>query len=760
MTLSSGVQHRSTLERALADAARELGASWLGIVELALEGAPLTPRWLATSDGTAPDSAPGRDWFEKVATSTTTSIADASPALPSDCAFVPLAVAPALTSYPDTCLVLSPASCATNPRLAPVRDALQQLLSQERRIRLAEVVLGAIEQAADPIELSDREGRLFFVNRAWEQFTGYERTEALGATAARLFRDPESGNHDPHFYRFAMSELHAGRPWLGAITGRVNQGRHVFAEAHVAPFEAGIGAVRGHVAIRRDLSERSSRDLALISAHREFREVLTAITDGVCVLRGDLVYFTNAAFARILSRAEASLSGVRFIDLLHIDDQTHFELAHRSEVSRVRAIRADGSHRFIEISRAGAISFDGHSATILLVRDTTDYQLAQEELARAEKLAALGSLAAGVAHELNNPLAYVALNLELLRERSAEVLDAQELEALEEAIGGVSRMRDIAGELHTFSGRDLPGPPSAVEVSRAITSALNLVNNEIRQRATLRRDLEANVFALAREGQLVQVCVNLLVNAVHAIPTPSNREHVIEVTAKAVDGRVEIAISDTGVGIPDTALPHLFDPFATSKRRGEGSGLGLAICKRIIDELGGTIRVDSTLGQGTQVSIALPEARMPAGIDATPVRPRTRRPPGTVRLRILVVEDELPIARALQKLLDAHEVIRAADGNAAVALLEANQSYDCILCDLMMPGLSGAAFFGVLSERWPALARRVAIMTGGAVTPDCKEFLEGFQGPVLRKPFSLDAVQRCIAGVLSSGDSEPSARPA
>jgi nitrogen-specific signal transduction histidine kinase/CheY-like chemotaxis protein len=411
----------------------------------------------------------------------------------------------------------------------------------------------------------------------------------------------------------------------------------------------------------------------------------------------------------------------------------------------------------LEVSRAGEVSFEGLPATILLVRDTTDYQMAQEERARSEKLSALGSLAAGVAHEINNPLAYVALNLELLRESCGGVLTPQELEALEEAIGGVARMRDIAGELHAFSGRDPPGPPVPVDVSRAVSSALNLVNNEIRQRATLRRDLEPGAFALAREGQLVQVCVNLLVNAVHAIPTPSDREHVIDVTSRVGEGTVEIVISDTGVGIAQPALQRLFDPFATSKRRGEGAGLGLAICKRIIDDLGGSIRVDSALGVGTQVCVRLPEAPIPSAPEASPAPLRKRA--RTARLRILVVEDELPIARALEKLLHAHELVVASDGNAALALLEANARYDCILCDLMMPRLSGAAFCAALADRWPQLTARVAIITGGAITPDCREFLERFKGEVLRKPFSLDAAQQCIARVVASGG-EPSIPPA
>jgi PAS domain S-box-containing protein len=742
------VSFEERLQWQLDDASRALRAVWLGVAEIGFEQSPFAPRWLAASDGQPPAWVPELEQFESLVVqgpphaipldgSVTNPGGGGAPSF-----IVALDVHPRLLAHVDACLVIVAAVAPDASTLAELRGILEQGLSEWRTARMARTVLAAVEQAADPIELSDPEGRLFFINGAWQRFTGYRPDQALGATAGQLFRDPESSPHDPHFYRFAMAELHAGRPFLGALSGRVEGGRQVFAEAHVAPFQ--LGKLKAHIAIRRDLSDRSQRDLALLAAHREFRGVLAAITDGVCVLRGELVYFTNAAFARILGVEEAGLSGRRFLELIHPEDREHFERGHRTDVSRVRAVRAGGSARFVEISSAGEVSFEGHAATILLVRDTTDYQLAQEELSRAEKLSALGSLAAGVAHELNNPLAYVALNLDLLDRRGHKALGPPEREALTEAIEGVARMRQIAGELHTFSGRDEPGPPGPVDLSRAVTSALNLVNNAIRQRAVLIRELTPGLFALGREGQLVQVFVNLLVNAAHAIPTPSEREHTIVVrTQPGALGGVEVVVRDTGVGVPEQLLPILFAPFSTSKKRGEGSGLGLAICKRIIDELGGAIHVQSALGQGTTVTISLLAAPATPSATQTPTSARAQLP----RLRILVVEDELPIARALQRLLEGHEVTRAAHGKAALALLTSHASYDCILCDLMIPGLSGAEVYREAVARWPSLTNRFVFMTGGAVTPDCREFLDAFTGDVLWKPFTTEAVHQAVARV-------------
>ena len=289
----------------------------------------------------------------------------------------------------------------------------------------------------------------------------------LGLTVGEVFRDSKAPLHDAAFYQFTMAELHAGRPWMGAISGRARDGRKLFYEVNVAPFASPAQGFRGHVAIRRDLAHRSERDEALALAHHEFRAVLAAIPDGVVVLRDGRIYFANSAFQNIVRETERGVIGRAYVDFVHPDDREQFESEHHAHVTRVRLVPVEGPPRLVEISTAGEVSFEGKPAMILLSRDTTDYQLAREELSRAEKLSALGALSAGVAHELNNPLAYVALNLNLLNERVGESLTPSDREILDETIGGVKRMRDIAGELRTFSGKDGPGPAEPVERLRA-----------------------------------------------------------------------------------------------------------------------------------------------------------------------------------------------------------------------------------------------------------------------------------------------------
>jgi PAS domain S-box-containing protein len=739
----------------LVEARERLGVRWLGVAELPLPGSRRPAEWRAASEGALAELELAV--FEALA-GAAGELATGAPELAPlgeplashHAKVVPLAPEPQLRDGVDALLLVAYAGAEPDAELLrSLARCLERGLSVDRRERLTRAVFAAAEQTADAIELTDREGRLFYVNPAWQRLTGHASADVIGRTVGQVLRDPEAPLHDPAFYQFTMAELHAGRSWMGALAGRARDGTRIFTEVNVAPFA--LADLHGHVAIRRSLAHRLERDEALALAHHEFRAVLGAVTDGVCVLRDGRIYFANSAFTAIVQLSEAGVIGRAFADFIHGDDRAQFEEQHPG-VTRVRMLAEGGASRFVEISRAGEVSFEGKPATILFARDTTDYQLAREELSRAEKLSALGSLAAGVAHEINNPLAYVALNLELLGER-AEGLGEAEREALLEAIDGVTRMRAIVAELHTFSGSDRPGPPEPVDVTRAITSALNIAQNEIRHRAALVRDFEDGLFVLAREGRLVQVLVNVLVNAAQAIATPSIDDQRILVSSRSRARQiVEIAVSDTGAGIPAHVLPHLFAPFSTSKRRGEGSGLGLAISRRIVEGFGGQIRITSTVGKGTTVTIELPETRR-----APSLRPERRRKdapeaaPGP-RRHVLIVDDERSIARALRRILAGHDVTLAEDGQTALTLIETQPDFDVVLCDLMMPGLSGAQVYESACRKKPELVSRFIFMTGGAVTQASKEFLKSVEGSVLQKPFDPPAVVEAVEQVARKAE--------
>jgi PAS domain S-box-containing protein len=658
-------------------------------------------------------------------------------------AFVcPLDVRPEFAPLDTLLVVVAPESSALETIALAYRSELEARLSERRRSVLASIVLAAVEQADDAVEITDRAARVIYVNQAWQRVFGYESSDALGKFLSDLVRDRARPVHDASFYRFTEARVTAGKSWLGVLSSSTRSGALHVNEANVTPFDADAETFHGNFVVRRDVAHRAERDAALLAAHREFRGVLSAIPDGVAVLRDGLVYFANPALLELVDRDDQGVVGQPFVELVAEPDREAFLRREPNAPITVRMLSPRGHARLAELSAAGSISFEGRPATILVARDITERRITEEQLARAERLAALGELAAGVAHELNNPMAYVVMNLELLRSALEAREDEATREPIVEALDGIRRMQEIALELRTFAGSDDAGVAEAVAVDGAIDSAINITRNQIRHRAVVHRDIEPGLAVYAREGQLVQVLVNVLANAADAIPHDGG-EHTITVQVRAVDGgRVQIAVSDTGAGIPPEILLRLFDPFATTKARGQGSGLGLAISRRIVDRFGGEIRAENLPSGGAKISVILPAA--PATVKDSGAVP----PPASMRrerVRILVIDDESAICRALKRVLAGHDVVTLSDSREGLARL-GNDDFDVVICDLMMPGMSGYKLYAAACAVRPELRTRFVFVSGGALSDEASRFLKTCECPVLPKPFAnadvLDAVDR------------------
>ena len=368
------------------------------------------------------------------------------------------------------------------------------------------------------------------------------------------------------------------------------------------------------------------------------------------------------------------------------------------------------------------------------------------QLMLADRLSSMGMLAAGVAHEINNPLAYAMANLELMERDLALVMaanasdDAPVTQALtdlegriKEAREGAARVRDIIRDLRLFSRVD-ERTVGLVDLRQVLDAAVRMVWNEIKHRGRLVRDYGETPLVMANEARLGQVILNLLTNAVHALPEKWDDRSEIRVVGRTDDeGRAQIEIHDTGSGIPPEHLHEIFDPFFTTKPVGIGTGLGLPICQTIVTALGGEIRVESAVGKGSTFTVILP---------AAPARPAEARPAppvagGVPRGRILVVDDEARICELLRQALQPHDVVSETDAGLALARLLRGEPFDLILCDMMMPQMTGAEFHTRLQEAVPALADRVVFMTGGAFTAGARDFLQRVPNARLEKPFDL-----------------------
>ena len=374
--------------------------------------------------------------------------------------------------------------------------------------------------------------------------------------------------------------------------------------------------------------------------------------------------------------------------------------------------------------------------------DVTERRHAEAKLAQAERLASLGMLAAGVAHEVNNPLAYVIGSLELMaRELDSARLDVRSLRALvRDAEEGAARVRTIVRDLKTFSRAGEPNP-KRLDVRGPLEAAIAMARNEMRHRARLVVDLAAAPPVLADEGRLTELFLNLLINAAQAIEPGDSERNEIAVSLRETGDRVVVEVRDTGGGIAPEALPRIFDPFFTTKPAGVGTGLGLSLCHAIATDLGGTIVAESEVGRGTVLRVSLPEAR---GEDDARQAVVPTGAPGR-RGRVLVIDDEVPIGRIVTLLLgDEHDVEyepRAAD---AFLRLQRGERYDAILCDVMMPEMSGIELHERVRSIAPEQAKSFVFLTGGAFTEGARDLLTTLPNLVLDKPFDTKELARAV----------------
>lgn len=420
----------------------------------------------------------------------------------------------------------------------------------------------------------------------------------------------------------------------------------------------------------------------------------------------------------------------------------------------VRLRAADGSWRELELAVQNA-EVGGRAAQLVIGRDVTDRKRLQRQVLVADRMFSLGTLATGIAHEINNPLACVMGNVAVAREvleagEEASAEGKQELLAtLGDAYDGAERVRKIVLGLRSLSRAD-EERRVAVPFAPLIERAVQLAGNELRHRATVVTELAARAEVLGDEGRLIQVVVALLVNAAQAMPAGRAQDNTISVRTSDGEGTVVLDIEDTGSGIAASVLPRVFDPFFTTKAVGSGAGLGLSICHGIVTSLGGQITVESAEGHGTHVQVVLPACAERPGEPIESVAPSAA---GEVR-SVLIVDDDQSVAQALRRMLERNhicgEVTLVASGAEALSRLRGGRRYDAILCDVMMPEQSGLELYDQIRALDERQARRLLFITGGAFATELQRRLEELGRPCLSKPLQLEELRRVLAEVVAS----------
>ena len=632
-------------------------------------------------------------------------------------------------------------------------DHLPALRLAEERYR------SAIEQAPDAVFVADLQGRYTEVNSAACRMLGYAREQLIGKTIMELI-PPED------LARLAATRAQLLKP--GEV--QVSEWTLLRADGVRLPVEvsAKIHADGRWQAFARDISERKRMVEVAVRTLRELETVLDTIPDPVAVRVGDNFEYVNRALLRVLGYGEAREMLRRpVLDSVHPDDRSlavawmeRVNQTGRAQPMEVRLLAKDGSSVPLELAASLGLSYRGRPAALLVAHDRREWKRLEAALGERDRLATVGTLAAGVGHEINNPLQNITMTLELLREEliamSAEV-PARRVERLlelaDDARLGAQRIAKIVRGLDTFA-RGEREEAAVLDLHTVLDLSISLTGNQLRHHVQLHTDLRATPLVFCDESRLAQVFINLLTNAAQAMADRPAERNVLRVCSWTDErGRAVVEIGDNGPGMTDEVRARVFEPFFTTKPVGEGSGLGLAIAHSIVTSFGGELSCASELGVGSTFLVRLPASTQ------EDVRPaQRRRQSGSVprRGRILVVEDDPVVAALVERVLSAdHHVERAADGLQGLARLASEPRYDVILCDLMMPNMSGIQLYQrVLSEQ-PELGERFVFMTGGA-TGGAQAFLDGVPNRKLAKPFSMLTLRELVNDVLNQPRRLPS----
>ena len=568
-----------------------------------------------------------------------------------------------------------------------------------------------------------------------------------------------------------------------------------------ASFIIGLVGITSHYASRR------VRDLAvhihaehqqLHETQNSFRALIEGMSDVVIAHRHNTIVYVNAALLKLCGYANAN-------DIVGQPLRTLFDapLPATAAIFEIVMLRKDADAVPLEATRISLL-FLGAPTEILIGRDITDRKQAIQQLSLNDRMVTMGMLAAGVAHEINNPLAAVRGNLELskeavqqqlrrtrlvdsahsrhiaksARERILKLADTHldlaarhdlanaltplfaifelviehdlafhatlltNLESLNvKATQGIEHVFSIAQNLKTMASPQTQVATS-VQLRPILESTIGMALHVVRGRVEVKYDLADNPWVLGSASGLIQVLLNLIINASHAVENSETKEVHLSVVVN--DDDVIIAVRDTGVGIPEALQAKLFAPFFTTKRAGVGTGMGLSLSKKIVEGMGGQLSFESTVGVGTSFFIKLRKSSTAADTEPAATLPALRRPADR-RGQVLVVDDNEMVAEVLRSALaDENEVAICTTSLAALELVRQGNIYDVILCDVMMPHMTGVTLHRCIAEVENRLADRMVFISGSIHTDDAAQGLEKLANIRIKKPFDLNEVRAVV----------------
>lgn len=636
-------------------------------------------------------------------------------------------------------------------------EDLEAELEEERRER--ERLEKFLEFTADGVILHDLDGHVVDATEPACDLLGRE-SDALIGTHLEEFIEP-------------FDQEVASQTWKDVLRGETRSFESRMRKPDGTTFPVEV-ELRGYETEQRDLILGVVRDIthrrraeSMLEAREQmyrviFRESVEAIY--VADAGAGRIMEANPSFCELLGYQGSEAIGLALDDFV-VDDSDSIDeyvrqLRRGESISNLERTwrRSDGDEVEVEVTASGlTIPETGRNVFFVVARDITEEKELQTRMVQMDRMIAMGTLAAGVGHEINNPLSYVLANVQFATRILDEHADREDLpedvrddlceiqEALEEAEEGAQRIDNIVADLKTLSQSDEQQELEPVSIERVLTSSVNIVWNEVRKRAQFERELRDVPPVRGTESRLGQVFVNLLMNAAQAIPPGDADDHEIRVEAYLEDDAVAVDISDTGRGIPPEEMEYIFDPFFTTKEEDEGTGLGLAISRRIVESLDGTIEAESEPGVRTTFTVRLQPAEQlaarEAGSEVQAALPD--------ELAILVIDRDPQIGPALERLLsENHGVHFEESWPDAKARIQAGEPPDAVFCAAGMPNATAADMYQWYKRQAPELLTRVIFMAGDARSERTERLIDRISNPVIEKPVGREDLEEALEATV------------
>jgi len=634
--------------------------------------------------------------------------------------------------------------------LGIVTDVTEQRKAVETQMRL----LAAVEQSHDVIFITDVDGAITYVNPAFERVYGYSREEATGKTPRIL----KSGIYSKDYYGNFWQNLLEGNSLQTVVTNRARDGRLIDMEVSVSPVLGPDEQIKGFLAVQTDITQRKHAEDRV----REQAALLDIATDAIVIIDCDgVIQFWNKSAERLYGWSAGDAVDQLFSEILNCSksevlralDLTLTQGAWEGELMTTSRDR-----RSVVVQSRWTLRRDdnGTPRSILVVNsDITEKKVLQKQFYHSQRLDSLGTLAGGIAHDLNNVLSPILLSFEVLG-RFVKEERAQRL--LKTAYESANRGKQIVSQVLTFA-RGVEGKKGPVQIRHLADEAVNIIKETFPKSIDIQSTVEKNLWTInADPTQIHQIIMNLAVNARDSMPhggilsmTVQNielDEFFCRTQLKAHPGAyILMSVTDTGSGISSDIIDRIFDPFFTTKEVGKGTGLGLSTVHAIVTSHGGFVDVVSTVGKGTTFSVYLPATQN--RLDHELLDGRAAASAVGSGERVLVIDDEYAIRDITEQVLSSagFQVVTAADGVEAIATFaDRGGEFDLVLTDLMMPGMDGVATVRALRRIKADIP--VVVMSGMMTDEKIFQTQEFRPQAFLTKPFTSDTLLQAILKIL------------